>query len=178
MENVMVDLETLGQGPGCVVLSIGAVMFDETGLGEEFYMVVNQESCEDEGLKADQSTLDWWSKQSPEARVVLDEAKTGGVPLIHALQEFGAYLEQYNMRAVKIWGNGASFDNTILVACYKAVGIETPWKFWNDRCYRTFKALFPSVKLERQGTYHNALDDAKTQALHAVMLLEALNGRG
>jgi DNA polymerase III epsilon subunit-like protein len=29
MRDVMVDLETLGTVPGCVILSIGAVAFDE-----------------------------------------------------------------------------------------------------------------------------------------------------
>jgi hypothetical protein len=178
MENVMVDLETLGRGPGCVVLSIGAVTFDENGLGEEFYMVVNQESCEEHGLLTDPETLAWWEKQNPEARKVLDEAKTGGVPLPMALAAFSEYVREYGPGKVKVWGNGASFDNAIIAACYGAIGEKLPWQFWNDRCYRTFKAMFPTVKLERQGTYHNALDDAKTQAEHAVMLLGALNGRG
>jgi inhibitor of KinA sporulation pathway (predicted exonuclease) len=34
--------------------------------------------------------------------------------------------------------------------------------------------LRPSIKLERVGTHHNALDDAKSQALHLMKILEAL----
>ena len=38
MRHVMIDLETLGVVPGCVVLQIGAVCFDPNGgeLGEKF----------------------------------------------------------------------------------------------------------------------------------------------
>ena len=46
-----------------------------------------------------------------------------------------------------------------------------PWKFWNDRCYRTIKSMHPEVPMPRTGTHHNALDDAKTQALHLMAIL-------
>ena len=57
--NVMVDLETLGNGSESVIISIGAVEFDpETGeLGREFYKVVDAQSCVDAGLKIDASTV-------------------------------------------------------------------------------------------------------------------------
>ena len=38
MHDVMVDLETTGQGAGCAILSIGAVFFrEDKGLGDEFH---------------------------------------------------------------------------------------------------------------------------------------------
>jgi len=171
MKNVMVDLETLGQAPGCIILSIGAVRFDETGLGDGFYAVINSLDCFDHGLTTDPSTLDWWKNQSPEAREVLEEADGGGLPLALALAEFNEFLAPSGMSSVKVWGNGSDFDNAILGACYRAVGSSHPWAFWNNRCFRTLKALNPNVKMDRTGTYHNALDDAITQARHAVQLL-------
>lgn len=48
-----------------------------------------------------------------------------------------------------------------------------PWPHWNDRCYRTLKAMRPDVKMERTGTHHNAVDDATSQARHALALLAA-----
>lgn len=171
MKNVMVDLETLGQAPGCVILSIGAVRFDETGLGDGFYAVVNTADCVDNGLAVDGDTLHWWSKQSPEAREVITEAESGGLPLALALAEFNEFLAPSGMSSVKVWGNGSDFDNAILGACYRAVGEKHPWAFWNNRCYRTLKSLNPHIKTDRTGTYHNALDDAITQALMAVQML-------
>jgi DNA polymerase III epsilon subunit-like protein len=167
-ENVMVDLETLGTRAGCSILSIGAVKFDAEGLGEEFYVVVSRENCIIMGLIEDPDTINWWSKQAPEARTVLDEAaKPEAKTLEEALNMFTKWLANE-----KVWGNGSDFDNAILYACYAAIGQETPWKFWDSRCYRTLKALYPTIKMVRGGTYHNALDDAKSQANHAVEIFK------
>lgn len=168
-KNTMVDLETLGRRAGCSILSIGATYFDEAGVEGEFYAVVSQESCEKAGLHTDPETLAWWEEQSPEAREVLEISKNSGMLLADALDLFGVF-----MKGTKVWGNGSDFDNAILYACYAAVGKEVPWKFWDSRCYRTLKGLFPSVKLVRQGTYHNALSDAISQATHASEILRAM----
>jgi inhibitor of KinA sporulation pathway (predicted exonuclease) len=50
--------------------------------------------------------------------------------------------------------------------------IKPYYKFWNERCYRTVKNQYPDVKLTRTGTYHNALDDARTQAEHLVQICQ------
>jgi exodeoxyribonuclease VIII len=88
-----------------------------------------------------------------------------------ALDRFTDFLQPVGFKRVKVWGNGSDFDNAILSCCYGATGREVPWDFWHNRCYRTLKALRPGPKLVREGTYHNALDDAKSQALHAIELL-------
>ena len=72
-------------------------------------------------------------------------------------------------------GNGADFDLPILAAAYAAVGLSVPWKPYNGRCYRTLKNLAPVVKLARPGTHHNALDDARTQAVHAIKLMRHIS---
>lgn len=172
MEHVMVDLETLGRRAGCSILSIGAVAFHPLhGLGPELYVIVDRASCSASGLHEDPDTLAWWAKQSEDAQRVLTQASAGGELLAEALAQLTAYLEQFGHKRVKVWGNGSDFDNSILTACYAAVGENIPWEFWNNRCYRTLKSLKPQVKMQRQGTYHNALDDAKSQALHAIQLL-------
>lgn len=189
MKDVMVDLETLGKRPGCPILSIGAVYFDPlTGeLGPEMYEVVNLESCMKLGLVVDPETEKWWSEQSEEARLVLELAsvnkgsyspkKRGGtgrgitappnVGLGRGLDIFAEFCGLAGKKEVKVWGNGSDFDNAILAHCFHLAKRELPWEFWNNRCFRTLKALSP-LKMERSGTHHNALDDAKTQALHAV----------
>jgi hypothetical protein len=180
MKNVMVDLETLGRRAGCSVLSIGAVAFDaDTGkLGPEFYTVIKVASCEEVGLHTDPETVAWWEKQSPEAQKVLKQARAarGNKPLDKALVLFNEYLHQFGARSVQVWGNGSDFDNAILINLYAATGVKNGWEFWNNRCFRTLKNLAPQIKTERTGTYHNALDDAKTQALHAIKVFKHLKG--
>lgn len=179
MNDVMGDLETLGNTPGSAPLSIGLVAFDPaTGeIGDSLYVVVNTMSCMVAGLHADQSTLDWWQKQSPEAQKVIFEAKavTTSTPLPEALRKVNSFLARHDARNVRLWGNGSDFDNAILTAAYRACGIEPGWKFWNSRCFRTLKNLYPDVPMpDRVGTYHNAKDDAETQAIHACMIFQRM----
>lgn len=172
--NVMIDLETLGQHPGCSILSIGAVAFNPTSgeLDEGFYVVVSRTSCREAGLLESQDTIDWWAKQAPEAREVIDVAEsTEAMSLSEAMLQLTCYLTQFGLTQLKVWGNGADFDNAILNCCYAAVEQHVPWKFWHNRCYRTLKSIVPGPEFKRQGTYHNALDDARSQALHAIQLL-------
>jgi exodeoxyribonuclease VIII len=169
MKNVMIDLETLGNGSDAVIISIGACEFSvDEGLGRTFYMRVDPQSCVDAGLKMDVSTVMWWMQQSDQARAAFKGK--GAVPLEFMLAELATWYPA----GACLWGNGATFDNVILSNAYKAVKGQRPWEFWNDRCYRTLKALRPDVKMERAGTHHNALDDAKDQSVHAIALLKSL----
>lgn len=171
MQDVMVDLETLGNGPNSVITAIGAVKFDMLGLGGEYYHIVDAQSCVDAGLQMDVSTVMWWMRQSEAARA---ELVREGLPLSIALQKFTGWLGP-NADSIRVWGNGASFDNVILGNAYRKTGLEQPWKFYNDRCYRTVKNMYPLIELERTGTAHNALDDAKTQAAHLIKMGVVLN---
>ncbi len=170
-QHVMVDIETLGKGNNAVILSIGAVKFDPLGEGviDSFYVDVDPESCQALGLKLDASTVMWWLAPEREAgRKALVDAKQISLP--EALYGFTDWFGEDK----PVWGNGATFDNVILTSAFQACQIEKPWKFWNDRCYRTLKSLAPHIKLERQGTYHQALDDAISQAKHMQQVVKYL----
>jgi hypothetical protein len=178
-KNVMVDLETLGQRPGCRILSIGAVEFGPAGLGAEFYVECFL-SYQGE-LVIEEATRAWWADQPAEVRGRLfDQSAEGKVKLRDALTQLTTWLCCFDTDAVggkgaAVWGNGADFDNAILQVAYAAVNAGPPgWHFYSNRCYRTLKALRPATKLVRVGRHHNALDDAKSQAEHAVRLLTEL----
>jgi exodeoxyribonuclease VIII len=174
MRDVMIDLETMGTRAGCAILSIGAVAFGREGIGAEFYEVVNLASCE--GLFVDEGTAAWWAKQSKEAREVLrlSSLKRRSLPLPKALGKFREYVRGVSVDS-RAWGNGADFDLPILAAAYASIGEDAPWPPFNGRCYRTLKGLAREVRIERGGTHHNALDDARTQALHLIQILKKLN---
>lgn len=169
MNDVMVDLETLGNGPNAAIIAIGAVKFDAaTGLGEEFYKIVDLESSVQSGGVIDAATVLWWMGQSDAARQALLRP---GEPLATVLLAFSDWL---GSDRCKIWGNGASFDNVIVASAYRRLYLPMPWKFWNDRCYRTVKAMNPHIPFVGvQGTAHNALDDAKSQAQHLIEMLRS-----
>lgn len=185
-KHVMVDLETLGTVPGCAILSIGAVEFDPAAgtLGKEFYIVVNRASCEAALLTTSASTLEWWTRQNEEARKVLEHAsnKKLSVPIKLALEKFNDWLRSVGMISkTAVYGNGADFDNAILSVAYDCVGVKSGIGSYQGRCYRTLKnldelfgATHAAHKATRGGTYHNALDDAKTQATHLIEVIQRI----
>ncbi len=168
--DVMIDLETVGTRPTSAILSIGAIKFNKNtkDIGPSFYKIVNLNSCYDIGLTSDPETLKWWAKQSEEAKEIFNQ---DGTPIKDTLELFKNYL-YYD--SLKIWGNGSDFDNVILANAYRASSIDLPWKFYNNRCYRTFKSsLLIRPKITNfSGVKHNALDDAKNQAIHLQELIK------
>ena len=173
MNDVMLDLETMGTSPRAAIIAIGAVAFDlETGeLGDTFYSVVDLNSSIEAGGIVDASTILWWMGQSEAARLaILNPDSPGGWLLRNALGRFNVWMGQFEYKSVKLWGNGAGFDNVILRSAYEMTKTHVPWMHYNDRCYRTAKALLPTVRVEREGVHHNALDDAVYQA---KVLIEA-----
>lgn len=171
--DVMLDLETMGLTPDAAIVAIGAVEFDITtkSLGRKFYAAVDLESSVTNGGVMDPSTVMWWVQQGVAARAALS---MDTVPLPVALGYFSKWIregEGEEPYQVKVWGNGAAFDNVVLASAYRNTGLRQPQKFWNDRCYRTVKAQYPDVPMVRDGTHHNALDDAVSQAKHMIQML-------
>tara|TARA_R110000824_G_scaffold141057_1_gene307437 strand:- start:191 stop:742 length:552 start_codon:yes stop_codon:yes gene_type:complete len=178
MTNIMVDLETLGTKSDSVILSIGAAAFNEECIIKEFYTTINVSSCVEMGLKMYPDTVCWWASQSDASKKGIFESTT---TLPVALSDFSLWvrsMETSHLDSVRIWGNGEDFDNAVLREAYFKVGIppsRIPWHFKNNMSYRTLKNLLPNVKMDRVGEHHNALDDAKSQALHAIKLLKELH---
>lgn len=170
MKDLMLDLETMDTGPNAAIIAIGAVGFDldEGKIGTKFYQVVDLASAVKGGGVIDPSTVLWWMQQSDEAR---RQFTRGGVPLEEAPTSFSEWIKHALQPDVRVWGNGAAFDNVILRSAYERAGMTAPWSHWADRCYRTVKSQYPGVKIERVGTYHNAVDDAESQARHLIAML-------
>lgn len=174
MINVMLDLETMGVGPDAAVVAIGAVTFDVRAglLGDTFYRTVDLRSAVAAGGCMDASTVLWWLQCDADARRMIASA---GDEMGSALERFTRWLENMGAREeLRLWGNGAAFDNVILRQAYERCKMPAPWLPWGDRCYRTLKALRPDVRLRRLGVHHCALDDARSQAEHALRLLAAM----
>ena len=160
--HIVVDLETADNLPGAAILSIGAYVFTGPQKGDKYYCGVDMQSSLAAGLTMSDSTMVWWGKQSEQARKVFTDPRR--VTLAVALYDFAMFLSRYS--DARVWGNGASFDNATLQIAYSRTGQPLPWKYWNDRCYRTAVAGLPWR--DQQGTHHNALDDAISQADHLL----------
>ncbi len=172
--NVMVDLETLGTGNDAVILSIGAVKFTAGEIVDEFHVGVDAATCQQVGLTIDAATVLWWfepDKDAARAALLALEKVDVGSALAGFSQWFGP-------DPLPIWGNGATFDNVIMRSAYAACHMEYPTRFWSDLCYRTIKGLAPQIRLVREGTHHDALDDARSQAKHLQAIVHHLTIKG
>ncbi|EMG3459837.1 3'-5' exoribonuclease [Klebsiella pneumoniae] len=181
--HVMVDLETMGKKHNAPIVAIGAVVFDPaTGsIGESFYKVVCLESSVNWGAVIDPSTVIWWLKQSSEARsaIVNDDA----IPLQDALLKFREFVSDNvagGSKKAQVWGNGASFDNSILRSSYDCIAEDYPWEYWNDRDVRTMVELGqaisfdPKTTIPFEGSRHNALADAIHQARYVSAIWQRI----
>lgn len=163
--SVQIDIETLSQKKTAAVVSIGAVKFNDKEILDTFYINISPMSCKEAGLYIQQESIEWWKSQKPEAYAAL---KNNRKSLTEALTEFKIW---YGPKSVPTWANSNSFDCVILENAYNSINVACPWKFYDERCFRTFKAMFKSdFKLE--GTAHNALDDAIYQTKY---MLDVLN---
>lgn len=181
--HLMVDMETMGNSPDAPIVSIGAVFFDpSTGnTGAEFYQVVSLESSMSFGMKPDASTIQWWLKQSSEARsaILVDEAM-GLLETLELLADFIAENAANGSHTVQVWGNGCSFDNVILRRAYTLTDTPFAVPFRNDRDVRTMVELGKSVGINPrfdipfEGDMHNALSDARHQVKYVSAIWQRL----
>lgn len=182
MNHLMIDLETMGNKPTAPIVAIGAVFFDPTSseLGAEFYVAVNLASAMEQGAKPDGDTTLWWLKQSAEARSAICTDDTHHID--EALYELSDFISRNsdNPRYLKVWGNGANFDNVILRTAYERAGRICPWQFWNDSDVRTIVLLGkqlgfdPKRNMPFDGVAHNALADAHHQAKYVSAIWQKL----
>lgn len=179
--NIMLDLETLGTTPGCIILSIGACHFDLTGIKSEFYTKIKVSESQAAGFTINAGTVQWWLKQSEAARMEIATTGLNSPHPVHAILAFAGWVESRQLSIITpenvlMWGNGADFDCSILSAYVERYRGDMAGDIWkegfNNRCYRTVKNLFPHVpKPPKNENHHNALADAKWQAEHLISIL-------
>ncbi len=178
--HVMLDLETMGNGSNAAIVSIGAVVFNPSNgqLGAEFEEVINLNSAAYYS-DIDAPTVTWWLSQGDEARAIFLK-ETPKSSLKDALLEFNQWLADLGeSKDICLWGNGAGFDNVILMNSFKATRIRPNFIHWNDldvrtivRMGRDILGINPKETLVREGVHHSALDDAKFQAQYVSVIWE------
>lgn len=170
MRDLMIDLETMGTGPDGAIVSFGAVFFDENGLGDEMYRSVNLATAVREGGELDASTVMWWLGQDDATR---NAVRFGGVDIKEALGDLHSFIVKRAGTEAKVWGCSPTFDCLKIERAMKRIGMKTPWKYFNERCYRTVRERNALVEQDERTGLHNALDDAKFQARHLIKIMKA-----
>ena len=159
--DVMLDLETLGTRPGCVILTLGAVKFDPYSLREPdsgIYFRVDVDEQTALGREVQEDTLNWWLNQSEDIR----EEALGEQDRV-SLTTLYRDLNKFLVGVDNIWAQGPLFDFAILENLYRQCGWPTPWQFWQIRDSRTLFGVHGDPR-EKGELLHNALADCVSQA--------------
>jgi exodeoxyribonuclease VIII len=165
----MFDLETMSTDPRATILTLGAVKFDPftDEFFDEMYIRIDIEEQEKLGREIDPNTLEWWGKQDPE---IMMEAFSDDdrISLNEAMDQF----HKFAWGCDKVWSHGAVFDIVIIEDLLRQMGRTEPWKFWDCRDTRTlFDLANPDMP---QAAKHNALEDAKRQAIGVQNVMRKL----
>ncbi len=185
MNDIMIDLETLGTCNNSAILTIGACRFDiETGeIGQTFQIGIEPENNLDYG-EIDPQTVLWWMVQTVSAKAeILNTLRDNAEPIDVALDMMSEVLKISNDSIM--WSNGATFDLVILRSAYKRTKSICPWEYWQERDVRTIVDLGrrlhdfdPKKQMPFVGTEHNALDDAVHQAKYVSAIYNKLKNGG
>ena len=153
----MIDIEALDTVNSAIVLSVGAVLFDLSGTHRELYLkpsIVQQIVL---GRTSSKSTIDWWKEQT----IPIPEGTGSLIGVFTSLKEMTAVAEC-------VWFRGPTYDHCILEHLAGQLDIELPWKFWQVRDSRTLDSFSERRTRSKEAVAHNALSDAKEQALDVI----------
>ena len=160
----MIDIESLNTTPDCVILTIGAVLFDPYGSGIVDKIEIRptiEDQTEIHNRSINEDTLRWWSTQSPAA---IEEAMgdKGRVSFADAMNTLYKFCWNHN----KVWSNGASFDVVVMEHAWHQLGQLPPWPYYKVRDTRTiYEITNVSLKEDSYKTTHKAVEDAERQAV-------------
>ena len=159
--DVMIDIESLDTTPDCVILTIGAVLFDPCGHGIVDKIEIRptiEDQTDIHNRRINDATLEWWGRQSPAA---IEEAMgdSNRVSFEEAMNQL--YKFCWN-RSKCAWSNGAPFDIVVMEHAWRQHGKNPPWNFWDIRDTRTLYDI-AGVKLKDGG--HVTRQEIKNNAI-------------
>lgn len=166
---LMIDIETMGGPPDGALIAIGGALFDlqRYEIGPTFVMPVHLATSVRLGMKIDPSTVMWWMRQSDAARMAVVNSTSD---VLKVLQAFNDWLAEHTRRQdLRVWGNGSTFDLTIMGTAYSLAGMTVPWTYGKETCFRTVRNMNSHVPYDpsaRTTVHHNALDDSLFQIEH------------
>ena len=172
MNDIMLDIETLGTGPNAVIIQIAALDFNrETGeIGDHVDLALSLKESMDKGFSVDASTLSWWLETDSK---LLSRIVSSGGGIQDRLFKLRNFL---NKPEVKIWSH-ATFDFPLVQNYLKTFGVE-PVDFRAARDIRTLVDL-SGINLDDydwNAKTHDALDDCKFQVRYCVDAIGKLKG--
>lgn len=147
--DAIIDFETLGQTDDAVLLSVGVLIIDPEILDPEnpqktfddlvesgLYVKIDATNqVKKYNRRVSKETVDWWSKQGPEAKAVLARS-VDDVDLINVAGLIESYLKANNFNG-HLWSRGMIDGRWLqsMCSCTNTDVPSAPW--WTHRDVRT-----------------------------------------
>jgi hypothetical protein len=173
--NIMLDIETLGEGRDAAIAAVGSCRFDREGeIRDVFYMRTDLKKSRSPGV-LDPSTVYWWLRQDEEVRnEIVPDSGTSNLEVVLAAWAHWAGTIGGHVKDRCLWTNGPTFDESIMRDAFIRNRLEFPTNFRDSRCCRTIYAQGKHLpKMEREGSHHNALDDCIYQAKSLARIIRS-----
>lgn len=157
--DLMIDLETYGTAPGCVILEVALVAFDRNSnrqvAGVSLFPDITQQQSM--GFTIDNDTMRFWM-DNPEAWKYQLNAQRESVEAVTAgVLKF--WEDHCHIDKTLVWAKGTHFDLPILRTI-----VREPWSFRNIHDMRTLKLVSKSDIVVKSKRPHEGLADAIAQA--------------
>ncbi len=134
--DITFDFETVSTAPNAAPMMLAAVVWDRFAEGENPFLEgidsfcegVDLRSCVVDGFDFDAITLEWWSRQSEQAKNCVTAGV--GAPVREVFEDFKKWIEiamdYYEAETVCLWCQGQDFDFPILKTIARKYGLKMP----------------------------------------------------
>lgn len=180
--DIALDIETLSLSTNCVIVNVGAVYFDpevvdsfEDLSNRAIVLPFDRILQVEAGRHTSQDTLEWWEKQSSEAKRQLD--RPGSHPKVIA-EILRTYMYNHGNKHSRWYCRGSHFDVARLESLFELFDTVPPWHYRKPRCSRTVLdewGITDDMLVQRPENMipHNSGSDA---AFEAFMMQRVRNG--
>lgn len=189
--NVMIDLETLDNKPGALILAIGACEVLPPNNMDNARTFSGRCNFDYSDLfTISPETVKWWMQFPDKFLKIIDDEQTSEIHRMDTkslLLDFSTWIHREIVRnswenplsdsEILVWGDGSDFDIIILEEAMRRLKVNIPWTYRSHRCYRTIRSI---LSIGEKKDYispedlHNAEKDAIGQAKHLSVLLDHL----
>lgn len=173
-----IDFETLGTSVKAPLVSVGVAVCDKDA--SEFKLYDYYHSHIDFDTRGFNSigdmtpdTLRWWMTQaSQEARDATFQVPSSGSNIDQIFSQLCSFFEQLPIK--EVWSKGADFDIAIFKYRCEQLGLEVPFHYRTQRCYRTLEAMF-HLQVPEKEKKHTSLEDASFELEQVYRLHQESN---
>lgn len=176
--DIMIDIETWAKSDSAVIRAIGLVVFDPCAQDNDSVRLIDCRHSIDQqlerGREIDPETVEWWRGQELTLSNAIATGRTEYLNSVFTAETMlsitdvitalaGYARETSRNGRITVWARSPSFDLKIISHLYQSMGLDLPWKFWEEADCRTLDKFITHPKSARP---HDPLSDCFAQAHH------------